>query len=112
MSDWGKCKTCSSYGWLGSHKCDPVWEARIYGDGDDWYEVHASDAEDAAARFAEEYDQGGDYDIIKRGSAEVEVRKQGEEVIQLIDVTAESVPQYSAWERRTTPDTSGDRGGK
>lgn len=100
MSDFKKCPTCQKHDFLSRHKCAPAWEARVFGDGDEWNEVHGWDAEDAAAKFAEQYDEGGDYDIIRRGSAEIEVRKQGDEAITLVDISAESVPQYSAHARQ------------
>lgn len=101
MSDWGKCSTCGEYGWLASHKCAPIWEARLFETkwDEEWREVHGRDQEEAAAKFCEDYDRDGDYDIIRRGSAEVQVRKPGEEDIVLVDVSAESVPEYSAWIR-------------
>lgn len=104
MSDFKKCPTCHKYDFLSRHKCAPVWEARIFGDGDEWYDVHGWDVEDAAAKFAERYDEGGDYDIIRRGSAEIEVRKQGDATIIMVDISAESVPQYYARTRRVGPD--------
>lgn len=62
---------------------------------EDWSEVYARDPEDAAEKFAEERDQGGDYDIIRGGSAEIEVREQGSTETYIVDVAAESVPQYT-----------------
>lgn len=116
MSNHRRCKTCGEWGWFGegalrfgAHKCAPIWEAHMHETKwqDDWSEVHANDAEEAASKFAEEYDRGGDYDIIRRGSAEIEVRKQGDETVTLVDVSAESVPQYRAYAR--TPQGTEDR---
>lgn len=100
MSDYVKCKICDKWGYKNSHKCPPVWEVRMYERRweEDWVEVYATDAEDAATTFAEQSDRGGDYDIIRRGSAEVEVRKQGETEVTQWDIQAESVPEYTAWE--------------
>ena len=94
-----KCRTCGKFGTEGVHKCPQIWEVRLYETRweEDWIEVHAADAEDAATTFAEQYDQGGDYDIIRRGSAEVEVRKLGETEVTQWDIQAESIPQYHAW---------------
>lgn len=100
-----RCKKCGDWGWFPSHRCAPIWEARLYETRwqEDWHEVNADSAETAARKFAEQYDQGGDYDIIKRGSAEIEVRKQGDNAVTLMDVSAESVPQYYAHPRRAQP---------
>lgn len=89
------CKNCDEH-YLTTHTCPPLWEARIFETKyqNDWTEVHAKDPERAAARFAELYDRGGDYDIIKRGGDEIEVRKPGEDSIVLVTVSAEAVPQY------------------
>lgn len=98
-----RCKTCKEWGFTGSHECPPIWEARIFETKwqEDWHEVHAADAERAAQKFAEDYDCYGDYDIIRRGSAEVEVRKVGDDKAVLVDVSAESVPHYYAHIRAT-----------
>jgi hypothetical protein len=111
MSDYRRCPHCRENGWFdrpfGNHTCSPVWEARLFGAGDDeWLDVRADDAETAAEKFCDQYDSGGDYDIIRSGSAEVEVRKPGEEAITLWDISAESVPEYHAYPRRT-PQESG-----
>jgi hypothetical protein len=99
MSDykWDYCPTCKKFDELVRHKCDPTWEARLEGGGDDeWITVYAMDNEDAAEEFCEKYDRDDEYSIINHGSAVVEVRKrEGEEVVKF-DVEAETVPQYSA----------------
>ena len=99
MSNYVKCRTCDKWGAEGVHKCPPIWEVRLYETRweEDWVEIYAADAADAATTFAERHDQGGDYDIVRRGSAEVEVRKLGETEVTQWDIQAESVPQYSAW---------------
>src|ERR1700685_2237414 len=73
-----------------------LWERRISAQNNrnDWTEVHGIDPERAAARFAECYDRNGDYDIIRRGGDEIEVRKPGEDKIVLVNVSAETVPHY------------------
>lgn len=105
MSDFRRCAVCGEHGWFNTkttdlttmnHVCAPVWEARIFTRQyeEEWRTVHATDAEDAAAKFCEEYDQDGDYDIIRRGGEEIEVRKPDDENIIIVDVDAESVPHY------------------
>lgn len=99
------CKDCDKHYTVGSkHICPPIWEARVFETKyqNDWHGVHANDPEQAAARFAEIYDRNGDYDIIKRGCEEIEVRKPGEETITMVDVSAESVAHYFGSTRRQT----------
>jgi len=111
MSDYERCKTCGEYGWTGAsaarfggHICPPTWEARIHETKyeNEWTEIHARDAEEAASKFCQQHDSNGDYDIIQSGEAEIEVRKWGEDKIALIDISAESVPTYYA-HRRAAP---------
>jgi hypothetical protein len=101
MSDHVKCKICGEWGWINSHKCAPVWEARMYDPkwDQEWSEVYAYDEGAAAEKFAEEYDHNGEYDIVRRGSAEIEVRRPGEDAITLVDISAESVPEYYGYVR-------------
>lgn len=115
MKGFQRCPTCQKYGWFGQefgreHQCAPIWEARMYGSKwkEDWVEVRAHDAEGAAREFCERYDCEGDYTIIQRGSAEIEVRKPGEDAVTIFDVSAESVPTYYAHERQpvSTDDVS------
>lgn len=89
------CEKCSGH-YITSHTCPPLWEARVYETKweNDWTEVYGVNEEDAAEKFAEQYDCGGDYDIVKRGGEEIEVRKLGEDKIVIVDVHAETVPQY------------------
>jgi hypothetical protein len=101
MGEWRRCAICGEHGAFGmtynkDHVCAPVWEARIYTEKneEDWHAVHANDAGQAAAKFCEAYDQDGDYDIVRRGSEEIEVRKSAGDKIIIIDVSAESVPHY------------------
>lgn len=108
MSDYVRCKRCGGWGWTGelagrygAHACPPIWEARILKTRweNDWTEVHARDAEDAASKFCERYDSDGEYSIIQDGGAEIEVRKLGEDQITQVEISAESVPTYYAHAR-------------
>lgn len=100
IKDHRRCTTCGEWGWFNrpslNHVCAPRWEARLYEPRfqEDWREVFAHDIEAAAAKFCEIYDQGGDYDILRRRSAEVEVRKYDTGKIVIVDIRADSVPQY------------------
>ena len=104
MNDFRVCPVCRKWGWFdrpsGNHVCAPVWEARLAGEDDfSWITVHASLAEDAAEEFAEQCDRDGEYGIVKSGGADVEVRKPGETEITRFEITAETVPQYSAYKK-------------
>lgn len=100
IKDYRRCTTCGEWGWFNrpslNHVCAPRWEARLYEPrfNEEWSEVYAQDIEGAAARFCETYDQGGDYDVLRRGSAEIEVRKYDTDKIVVVDVSAENVPHY------------------
>ena len=107
MSDFRRCPVCGEHGWFdmkfnANHVCTPVWEARIYTRKyeEDWHEVHANDVEAAAAKFCESYDQNGDYDIVRRGHEEIEVRKLGDDEVIIVDVEAETIPHYYGHERK------------
>lgn len=65
--------------------------------GEDWTHVEALDAEDAAEVFAEQSDQDGDYDIVKRGDAECPIEVKGVDgAITRWGITAETVNRYYA----------------
>jgi hypothetical protein len=109
MTDFRRCPICGENGWFGAlhnanHVCDPTWEARIFTRQyeEEWTTVHGSDAEDAAAKFCENYDAGGDYDIVRRGGDEIEVRKSEGAEIVIVDVEAETVPHYYGHERKSS----------
>jgi hypothetical protein len=95
-SNYDRCKKCGGWGWIDSHTCPPIWEARVHETKweEHWHEVYARDAEDAAEKFAERSDCEGDYTIIQTGCAEIEVRKLGETETVIVDISAETVPQY------------------
>lgn len=70
--------------------------------GDEWEHcdtITAFDCEHAAEKWAELYDQDGDYTIIGNGeSEEILVRKKGGTDIKKFKVFAESRAHYSATE--------------
>ena len=98
--DFRKCLVCGEHGWFDSptrnHVCAPVWEARIYTREyeEDWHTVYAHDAEQAAAKFCETYDQNGEYNIVRCGGEEIEVRKSEGSEVFFVAVDAENVPHY------------------
>lgn len=106
-SNWGKCPRCREYGFLDTgilrHVCKPAWECRpAWHDDDDgaWEIVHATDAETAAEKYAEQYDRdGGDYAIIggrMRDEAVIQVRKPDAETFEQWAIRAEAIPTYYA----------------
>lgn len=99
-TNWGTCPRCAAYGYL-PHDCK-AYKCAIEEPGEPyWCTVYALDAERAAEKYADEYDCGGDYTILKQGEA-------GETYILVRDgennaaeherfhVTGEAVPQYRA----------------
>ena len=101
MGEWRRCPVCGEHGSFSmvynkDHVCAPTWEARIFTRKyeEEWIEVHANDEEQAAAKFCEQYDQNGEYDIVRRGGEEIEVRKSEGAEIVLVNVEAETVPHY------------------
>ena len=65
--------------------------------GDEWMEVEATDLEDAALIYAQSYDSGGDYQLMKGDKEAIAVRRQGEEAVQWYEISGEAVPQYYAY---------------
>jgi hypothetical protein len=72
--------------------------------GDTPYVVPATDAEEAAEEYAEQYDQGGDYTVIGGGSIEVRVVEVRTGVEKWFRVEGEAVPHYMARELKDKPD--------
>jgi hypothetical protein len=113
MNDFRRCAICGEFGWFDtkyvSHTCAPRWECRMEwnaADNDGWGIIHATDAEQAAEKYAEHYDcEGGEYAIVSRRSrsdAIVQVRKPKEDdsddepPFESFAIEAETVPQYHA----------------
>lgn len=106
MSDFKRCPTCNEYGWIDSdsawlrHMCKPRWECRCNWEDDDcWSPIHASDAEQAAEKYAEHYDcEGGEYAIVSgdRDDVVILVRKSEDDPVESFSIEAETVPHYRA----------------
>lgn len=104
--DFRRCTICREHGWfgnkiMGEHVCKPIWECQPewYSDPEDWTPVHAADAESAAEKYAERYDQDGEYSIVgghMRGDVVIRTRKPGDDVFERWDIEAEAVPTYRA----------------
>ena len=94
------CDTCGGHmiTWV-THNCPPIWRARVPDhDGDDYREIRARDAEHAAEKYAEEYDQGGDYYVVGGSPIDVIVADADGQNEKTFNVKGEAVPQYTARE--------------
>lgn len=74
-------------------ECAQPWRNEV--PEENWSEIYAPDAEDAAERFAQESDCDGDYIIIRNGSAEIWTR-DADGTVEKWDIEAESEPTYTA----------------
>ena len=86
-----KCRTCGEIMWSASHKCAPRWEFCLDGDGDDWRDVYASTALQAAEKAAQKVwdSEYGDRIILW-------VRLPGEMVATQYPVDIEAQPVFTA----------------
>jgi hypothetical protein len=94
-----RCATCHEYGWVGTHKCPPIWWVwDEKDDAGDAIQVRATHAEYAAEKWAEQYDIDAAEGVICGGHREpvVVVRRDGDETRQRFRVSGEFVPRYSA----------------
>ncbi len=74
------------------------WQDKV--EDDAWREIYADDAQAAAESYAERDDRdSAEYIILQNGSAEIWTRDEAGNV-QKWNVEAESVPQYTAREKR------------
>lgn len=101
MTNFRRCGTCHALIWDGDpeHKCPPVWEVWNVDGGDErqWAsQIHAHDAEEAAKKWGEEYDNG-DYTIIGGSEETVFVARPGQEPKRFV-VSAEAQAHYYARE--------------
>jgi hypothetical protein len=109
--DWGayeRCRTCGQYGWTKTHHCPPAWYAREESDeDDDWRAVHATTADEAASRFAEERDAAYGYGdgIIERRTVLVRQDSESEPVPFVVE--CELVPSYNAYRERIVAEPKG-----
>lgn len=107
MTQCPRCKHFSLYDCRCTFfQCAQPWKGKV--EEVSWRDMYAIDAETAAEEYAEQTDSEGDYIIIRNGEAEVWVRDP-ENKITAFDITAESVPEYRATERATSP--TGDKPG-
>ena len=91
------CKDCEDYMlYPSSHVCPPMFLSELIDGYSEAHPTRAHNAQAAAEKFCELHDAGGDYDIISTGEAEVRVTDPRTGEVTLWDITAESVPSYSA----------------
>ena len=97
----GKCPICGEYTgfFLKPHRCPPQWRVRVaedseYYDGDEAVEIYGRDAEQAAEKFAEQWDYD---DMLMGQKLDVEVTAAGDpDTVQKFTVSGELVPRYWA----------------
>jgi hypothetical protein len=99
VTDYGRCPKCGEPGFLkgkfADHRCKPLfwWRSNDRHDEDEWQEIHASDAEEAAQKAAALYDQDG-YSLLRGGHAEISIRDTLTGKVTRWHCKAEPVPQY------------------
>jgi hypothetical protein len=99
-SDYERCPTCSEWAWTKRHRCKPVWLVFTEDRHEDWDEadrVYATDAQEAAEKWAEQDDcDSAEYSIVAGTDAAVQVRRLDEPDTDPVwwVVSGESVPQY------------------
>ena len=99
-----RCPTCKGWIFFAKHTCPPSFEVRNLDDKDDesaFNVVYARDEEEAAEKWADDYDSYGDYTIVGGSSVKVEVRHRNGES-KFYEVSGESVPRYTASELDAT----------
>lgn len=104
LGEHKRCSVCREWGWFGGrydqHTCKPTWEWQVesWHGTETWDELHAYDAEAAAVRAAERYDESDHplLDMHGRGEVEIKIRNpRTGEVTHWIG-RAELVPHYHA----------------
>ena len=83
---------------MDKHVCPPTWRVQREEDRDDDWEIYAHNAQSAATKWADQWDQD-EHQIVAGGEEKVVVIAQdGGETI--FNVTGEAIPQYYAREIR------------
>lgn len=97
------CRICGEWGWTDTHKCPPRWDIYCPENGDEpdhARSFYAIDAEAAAEKWAERYDEYDEPSIARQDfTPTVCVRRYGtDDVWERWTVSGEYVPQYYARE--------------
>ena len=86
-----RCDRCQELRYDAVNKCNSK-EFTVIHDGDE-SKYWAMDAEGAALKFAQEYNEGGDYSLMDKT---IEVIVRTEDGVEAFDVSAEADINYSA----------------
>lgn len=99
---WGRRHICGEAGLLEStlmpHRCKPQFEWRsddLHGE-DEWRSIRATNEEAAAIAAAEDYDEVGEYCLLRGEAAVISVRNPRTGTVTRWTISGESVPRYSA----------------
>jgi len=95
-SDYKKCDICGEWDWSNTHKCPPIMYFKHENWGEDWEEIRAHDHEDAAEKFAEMYNDDGDYSLM---DLEVDVLISDGKIEKTFVVSAETSIEYFVKEK-------------
>jgi hypothetical protein len=92
------CGVCGDYVLWGKHRCSPIWLVELpEWNGGDPDRIRASDAQEAAEKFAERFDRASaSYSVVSGESITVTVCDAHGKDEQKFVVEGESVPQYTA----------------
>lgn len=100
MDTGERCRECGHWQWGRHHECPPLHDVQDVLGGchaeDEWDAIHARSPRDAAERWAQRHDEGGDYDIVNGSPATLRVRLSGTSEWQTFVVHGETVPDYTA----------------
>ena len=96
-----KCPSCGEWHWsvqpddLSEHKCKPAWLVRVedYDGEDEWREVRADNAEDAAKEAVKSMDEGYSRDG-EKWTVNVREGIAGDEAPERYLVEIEYIPEY------------------
>ena len=96
---YDRCPRCRVFDWQESHTCPPLWVCRLVEeerDGEDGGKVHATDAREAACKYAKDLNNAyGSADYVSRMDVVVTSPKG---IVSTWQVEMEPVPSYYASE--------------
>jgi hypothetical protein len=100
-----RCHICGELQLGDTHRCPPQWQVLDVEYHESWADaarVYSHRARDAAEKYADRQDAQGDYVIVGGTPAVVWVRRADDfGVGELLIVTGETIPQYSAQPARS-----------
>jgi hypothetical protein len=95
MSNFNICSICKEYDWEHTHTCPDIYYFKHEDWGDEFNEIRARSFRDAAYRFAQKYNEDGDYALMD--SSERVIISDGKREQEFI-VSAEQDISYSVEE--------------